>query len=209
MQPWPRPSSPVGVSIAVPTLCRPAQRCLHVFEIASRCGRSPLSRRCFGAALRPYPLGGASHALAHLRSLGGAVRGLALTSLADSAAHRGVAPAIEARASRMLGAPIRIGAIEARSSGWVPALELRDVRVLDAEQRVALTLPRVFAALSPRSLLALEPRFAQLLIDGAEPRRPARQERPHPRRRPRLRRPPPAPRTTTSPPTGSSSSTSS
>ncbi|MDQ6640346.1 MAG: TIGR02099 family protein, partial [Pseudomonadota bacterium] len=76
-------------------------------------------------------------------------------------------PAIEARASSMLGAPIRIGAITARSSGWVPAIELRDVRVLDAEQRVALTLPRVFAALSPRSLLALEPRFAQLLIDGA------------------------------------------
>ena len=50
----------------------------------------------------------------------------------------------------------------AQSSGWVPAIELRDVRVLDAEQRVALTLPRVFAALSPRSLLALEPRFAQL-----------------------------------------------
>ena len=49
----------------------------------------------------------------------------------------------------------------------MPAIELRDVRVLDAEQRVALTLPRVFAALSPRSLLALEPRFAQLLIDGA------------------------------------------
>ena len=76
-------------------------------------------------------------------------------------------PDIEARASAMLGAPIRIGAISAQSSGWVPALELRDVRVLDAEQRVALTLPRVFAALSPRSLLALEPRFAQLLIDGA------------------------------------------
>ena len=75
-------------------------------------------------------------------------------------------PAIEARASRMLGAPVRIGAIEARSSGWVPAIELRDVRILDAEQRVALTLPRVFAALSPRSLLALEPRFEQLLIDG-------------------------------------------
>ncbi|MEO8312001.1 MAG: YhdP family protein [Caldimonas sp.] len=76
-------------------------------------------------------------------------------------------PAIEARASALLGAPIRIGAISARSSGWVPALELRDVRVLDPEQRVALTLPRVFAALSPRSVLALEPRFAQLLIDGA------------------------------------------
>ena len=76
-------------------------------------------------------------------------------------------PSIEARASAMLGAPIRIGAISARSSGWVPAIELRDVRVLDAEQRVALTLPRVFAALSSRSLLALEPRFSQLLIDGA------------------------------------------
>ncbi|HEV7575293.1 MAG TPA: DUF3971 domain-containing protein, partial [Caldimonas sp.] len=76
-------------------------------------------------------------------------------------------PDIETRASSMLGAPIRIGAITARSSGWVPSIELRDVRVLDAEQRVALTLPRVFAALSPRSLLAFEPRFAQLLIDGA------------------------------------------
>jgi uncharacterized protein (TIGR02099 family) len=76
-------------------------------------------------------------------------------------------PQIEARASRVLGAPIRIGGIVAKSSGWVPQLELRDVQVLDAEQRVALTLPRVFAALSPRSLVAFEPRFAQLLIDGA------------------------------------------
>jgi uncharacterized protein (TIGR02099 family) len=76
-------------------------------------------------------------------------------------------PAIEARVSGMVGAPVKIGAIAARSSGWVPAIELRDVRILDAEQRAALTLPRVFAALSPRSLLALEPRFAQLLIDGA------------------------------------------
>jgi uncharacterized protein (TIGR02099 family) len=76
-------------------------------------------------------------------------------------------PQVEERASAMLGAPIRIGAISAHSSGWVPALELRDVRVLDSEQRVALTLPRVFAALSARSFLAFEPRFAQLLIDGA------------------------------------------
>jgi len=76
-------------------------------------------------------------------------------------------PSIEARASAMLGTQIRIGGITARSSSWVPEVELRDVQVLDAEQRVALTLPRVFAALSARSLLALEPRFAQLLIDGA------------------------------------------
>ena len=74
---------------------------------------------------------------------------------------------IEARASRMLGAPIRIGAIVVQSSRWIPAFELRDVHVLDAEQRVALALPRVYAALSVRSLLALEPRFSQLLIDGA------------------------------------------
>jgi len=76
-------------------------------------------------------------------------------------------PAIEARAGRMIGTRVRIGAIAAPSSGWVPAIELREVTILDAEQRVALTLPRVFAALSPRSLLALEPRFDQLLIDGA------------------------------------------
>ena len=95
---------------------------------------------------------------------------------------------IEARASRLLGAVVKIGAIEVRSSGWVPALELRDVQVLDAEQRVALSLPRVAASLSPRSLLALEPRFEQLLIDGAGARHPARRGRPHPRRRARLRR---------------------
>ena len=74
---------------------------------------------------------------------------------------------IEARASRMLGAPVKIGAITVQSSGWVPAVDLVDVRVLDAEGRVALALPHVFAALSPRSLLAFEPRFAQLLIEGA------------------------------------------
>jgi uncharacterized protein (TIGR02099 family) len=73
---------------------------------------------------------------------------------------------IEARASSLLGAPVKIGAIVVRSSGWVPALELQDVRVLDAQQRVALSLPHVSASLSPRSLLALEPRFEQLLIDA-------------------------------------------
>jgi uncharacterized protein (TIGR02099 family) len=75
---------------------------------------------------------------------------------------------IEARASQVLGVAVRIGTIEVRSSGWVPGLELRDVVLLDAAQRVALRLPRVVAALSPRSLLALDLRFEQLLIDGAE-----------------------------------------
>jgi uncharacterized protein (TIGR02099 family) len=75
---------------------------------------------------------------------------------------------IEARASKALGLAVRIGNIEVRSSGWVPSFELREVTLLDAQNRPALHLPRVFAAVSPRSLLSLEPRFAQLLIDGAE-----------------------------------------
>ncbi len=75
---------------------------------------------------------------------------------------------IEQRASKALGVPVRIGAIEVRSSGWVPSFELREVVLLDANNMPALRLPRVFAAISPRSLLSLELRFEQLLIDGAQ-----------------------------------------
>lgn len=77
-------------------------------------------------------------------------------------------PQVEARASQALGLPVRIGAIEVRSGGWIPAIELRDVRLLDAVQRPALQLPRVAAAVSARSLLSLELRFEQLLIEGAQ-----------------------------------------
>ena len=73
---------------------------------------------------------------------------------------------IEERASALLGAPVKIGAIDVRSNGWVPALDLHDVRILDAQQRVALELPHVSAAVSARSLLAFELRFEQLLIEG-------------------------------------------
>jgi uncharacterized protein (TIGR02099 family) len=75
---------------------------------------------------------------------------------------------IEQRASKALGVPVRIGSIEVRSSGWVPSFELREVVLLDANQRPALRLPHVFAAISPRSILSLELRFEQLLIDGAQ-----------------------------------------
>jgi uncharacterized protein (TIGR02099 family) len=75
---------------------------------------------------------------------------------------------IEARASEVLGVTVRIGTIDVRSSGWVPGLELHDVVLLDAGGRAALRLPRVVAALSPRSLPALDLRFEQLLIDGPE-----------------------------------------
>ncbi|MDQ6629855.1 MAG: TIGR02099 family protein [Pseudomonadota bacterium] len=73
---------------------------------------------------------------------------------------------IEARASALLGTPVKIGSIVVRSNGWIPAFELHDVKILDAQQRVALDLPHVVAALSSRSLLALELRFEQLLIEG-------------------------------------------
>jgi uncharacterized protein (TIGR02099 family) len=77
-------------------------------------------------------------------------------------------PQIEAQASRALGAPVRIGDLRVRSSGWVPAFELDDVVLLDAEQREVLRLPRVVAAPAASSLLALELRLQQLLVDGAE-----------------------------------------
>ena len=88
--------------------------------------------------------------------------------------HWGILPRIEqwrpqiaARASQALGMPVTIGAIHVRSSGWVPALELVDVVLHDRQQREALRLPKVNAALSARSLLAFEFRFEQLHIDGA------------------------------------------
>lgn len=76
-------------------------------------------------------------------------------------------PRIEAQASRALGAPVEIGRIEVRSSGWVPAFELKDVVLRDAKGREALKLPRVAAALSVPALLGLHLRFEQLLIDDA------------------------------------------
>lgn len=77
-------------------------------------------------------------------------------------------PRVEALASRELGVPVTIGAIEAHAGGGVPAAELRDVVIRDGRGREALRLPRVSAALSVPSLLALQLRFDQLLIDGAE-----------------------------------------
>ena len=77
-------------------------------------------------------------------------------------------PRIEQLAGRALGAPVRIGEIQVRSSSWIPAAELRDVVLYDSGGREALRLPRVVAALSVPSLLALQLRFEQLLIDDAQ-----------------------------------------
>jgi uncharacterized protein (TIGR02099 family) len=76
-------------------------------------------------------------------------------------------PELEMRASRALGIPVRIGRIEVLSEGWMtPSFELSDVVLLDPAGRPALTLPRVLAAVSPRSLLFLG--FEQLYIDRPE-----------------------------------------
>ncbi len=77
-------------------------------------------------------------------------------------------PALEREASKGLGVQVRIGHIAVSSGGWIPALALQEVRLLDPQGREALRLPKVMAALSARSLLALELRFSQLLIDGPE-----------------------------------------
>lgn len=75
-------------------------------------------------------------------------------------------PLLEARATQILGVPVHIGAIVAHSTGMIPSFELSDVQLFDAQGREALRLPRVLAALSPRSLLFLG--FEQLYVDRPE-----------------------------------------
>ena len=75
-------------------------------------------------------------------------------------------PELEIEAGRVLGVPVRIGGIAARSEGLVPSFELSDVVLLDPQGREALRLPKVLAALSPRSLWNLG--FEQLYIDRPE-----------------------------------------
>ncbi len=77
-------------------------------------------------------------------------------------------PQIATRAGLALGVPVQIEHIGTRAGGWLPALEMRGVVLHDASRRPALTLPRVVAVLSLRSLLGFELRFQQLLVDGAQ-----------------------------------------
>ncbi len=75
-------------------------------------------------------------------------------------------PALEIEASRVLGVPVRIGEISARTEGLMPSFELANVVLLDPQGREALRLPRVVAGLSPRSLWNLG--FEQLVIEQPE-----------------------------------------
>ncbi len=61
-------------------------------------------------------------------------------------------PRIEAQLGKVLGVPVRIGAITAESGRLVPSFELHDVSLLDAQGREALKLNRIVALLSPKSL---------------------------------------------------------
>ena len=73
-------------------------------------------------------------------------------------------PQLETQASRVLGIPVKLGAVSAESGGWLPSIALHDVVLFDAEQREALRLPKVQVALSPRALLNLH--FEQIHIDA-------------------------------------------
>ena len=73
---------------------------------------------------------------------------------------------LEVKATQILGVPVRIGAIAAQSTGMIPSFELTNVQLFDAQGREALLLPRVLAALSPRSIWNLG--FEQLYVDRPE-----------------------------------------
>ncbi len=75
-------------------------------------------------------------------------------------------PRLETAATQVLGVPVRIGQITARSGGLIPSFELRDVTLLDTQGQAALRLPRVLAAVSPSSLWRLG--FEQIYIDQPE-----------------------------------------
>ena len=75
-------------------------------------------------------------------------------------------PALERLAQQTLGVPVRIGQISAESTGWAPSFELRDMALLDPEGRTALSLPKVWIAISVRSVLGLK--LEQLVLDAPE-----------------------------------------
>lgn len=73
---------------------------------------------------------------------------------------------LQQQAARALGMRVHIGSIQAQGGWWVPAFEINEVQLLDAQGREALRLPRVLAAISPRSVLRGQ--FEQLVIDRPE-----------------------------------------
>ena len=70
---------------------------------------------------------------------------------------------LETQASRVIGVPVRIASISARSDSVFPTFELRGVVLQDDRQREALRLERIVASVSPRSIWRLS--FEQLYIE--------------------------------------------
>ena len=75
---------------------------------------------------------------------------------------------ITAAASATIGQPLIVGRIEADWDGLRPRLLLSDVKILDKQGKVALSLPRLENTVAWTSLPTLELRFYSILIDSPD-----------------------------------------
>ncbi|MBI5889863.1 MAG: TIGR02099 family protein [Nitrosomonadales bacterium] len=75
---------------------------------------------------------------------------------------------ITAAASAAIGQPLIVGRIAADWNGLRPRLLLSDVKILDSQGKVALSLPRLENTVAWTSLPTAELRFQSLLIDSAD-----------------------------------------
>ena len=75
---------------------------------------------------------------------------------------------IENYASRALGEPVKIGAIDASWRGLRPTLSLSAIRIVDHEGNNALELPMIRATFSWNTLVVMDLRLASLEIDGPD-----------------------------------------
>ena len=73
---------------------------------------------------------------------------------------------VEAWASRVVGAPVRMAAIVARSEGIVPTIELHDVQLQDSAGQTALRVSKLVLGVSVRSLL--RGGVEQLYLEGVQ-----------------------------------------
>ncbi|MFH0934884.1 MAG: AsmA family protein, partial [Pseudomonadota bacterium] len=75
---------------------------------------------------------------------------------------------ITAAASAAIGQPLTIGRIAADWDGLRPRLSFTDVQILDAQGKVALSLPRIENTVAWTSLPMIELRFHSLAIDSPD-----------------------------------------
>ena len=112
-----------------------------------------------------------------LRVMNGMLHGVivawVLMMLAWGALHIFIVPRIDSyrevlqqQASRTIGLRVAIGSIRAQGGWLVPWFEINDVQLFDREGREALRLPRVVAAISPRSVVM--GKFEQVAIESPE-----------------------------------------